>query len=502
MSKTVGIDLGTTNSVVAVLDEDGHPDVLKNSSGDRTTPSVVQFRDDETVVGEPALNFLEKFPDRTVRKVKRHMGDDDWTFDADGETLDPETVSALILEKLVKDAESKMDEPVDSAVITVPADFSIAERQATKNAAEIAGLEVERLMNEPTAACLAYGLGDTDETVLVYDLGGGTFDVTVVDISESEGIVVDGTRGAQRLGGEDFDEAFYEKVILPAYVEQIGQEPTPECETELLSEAKRAKEDLTDVETTFVTSGDGLDLEVTREEFEDAIDNVLEDTIDTVEALFDGDNVDTDRDDVDRVLLAGGSTRIPAVKERVTDYFGTEPSKALDLDLVVAEGAALATDTDSLGVNVEVNREGSDERFVDVIARTIGIETHNTDGPNEFVPILEQDREVPAENARDGFTTVEDDQKAIEVNILEGDSDFAGDNDQLGSFTLENIPPQPAGEPEFEVKFQIDEDGVLHAEATDLDTGESADTTLEIGLSQQEVEERNVQLDEQIPAVR
>lgn len=502
MPRTVGIDLGTTNSVVAVLDEEGDPEVIKNSSGDRLTPSVVQFREEETVVGKVALNQLLRFPDQTVRKVKRRMGDGDWTFEIEDEELDPESISALILEKLVKGAEEQLEEEVEGAVITVPADFSIAERQATKNAAEIAGLEVDRLMNEPTAACLRYGVGETDETVLVYDLGGGTFDVTVVDVSADEGIVVDGTRGAQRLGGEDFDEVVYEQLILPEYVDQVGEEPDETAEKELRGEAKGVKEDLSDVQTSFVSYAGEFDYEITREEFEEAAESIVENTIDTIDALFDGENVDTDRDDVDRVLLVGGSTRIPMVQQRVSEYFAAEPSKELDLDLVVAEGAAMASDPDTVSVDIGDSSGGSDDRFVDVVARTIGIEVHAEGEHNEFAPILEQDREVPAENSEDGFTTVDDDQTTIEVKIREGNSDFASDNELLGSFTLENIPPQPAGEPEFRVDFEIDEDGVLHAEAEDLDTGEAADTTLEIGLSQREIEERGVTLEEQIPAVR
>ncbi|MFP9191199.1 Hsp70 family protein [Natrialbaceae archaeon A-CW1-1] len=508
MGITVGIDLGTTNSVVAFLNEDGDPEVVKNSNGNKKTPSVVQFRSEETVVGEAALNQGVRFPDSTARKVKRHMGDDTWTFETENQQLRPEGISSLVLEKLVKDVEDKTGEEVDGAVITVPADFSISERKATQNAAEIAGVDVIRLMNEPTAACLRYGIEGTDETILVYDLGGGTFDVTVVNITEEDGIVVDGSRGAQRLGGEDFDEMLYQQIILPNYIEQIGEDPNEEVEWELQEQAKSLKEMISTTSSDYASHSNGFDLEVTREEFEEVTENIIEDTIDTIEDLFGGDNVDSTKDDIDRVLLVGGSTRIPAVQERVQEYFGMEPSKELDLDLVVAEGAAIATDPDSLPIDIDGSGRGgsgegnSDTRFVDVIARTIGVEVKgNNDDQMEFDPILERDVEVPAKSKGD-YTTTKDNQPIIEVNIFEGDSDFVADNDKLGSFTLEDISPAAAGEPHFLISFEIDEDGVLQAEAEDTDTGEKANTTLEIGLSQKEIDREIQKIKSNVPAVR
>lgn len=500
MGKTVGIDLGTTNSVVAHLNEENDPEVIRNAVGDKKKPSVVQFRDDETVIGQAALNQSVRFRDETVRKIKREMGGD-WEQEVKDNIWTPEQISALILEKLVADAADQIGD-IDGAVITVPADFSVKERQATKDAAEIAGLDVERLMNEPTAACLRYGVEGDDETILVYDLGGGTFDVTVVNISEDGGIVVDGTRGGQRLGGEDFDERVYENIILPAYIEQAGEEPDDMAEDKLRSEAKKRKEELSDVETTWATHGSEFDLKITRDEFEDATEDIIENTIEIINDLFDGDNVESSKDDINRVLLVGGSSRIPAVQERVESYFGMEPSQELDQDLVVAEGAAIATDADSIDVDIDQGPDDGDEDiFTDVIARTIGVEVVGDGDQNEFEPILEQDKPVPAENHEDGFTTVDDDQISIDVKIYEGDSDFVADNDELGSFTLENIPPQPAGEPHFRIFFQIDDDGVLHAEAEDLDTGEKAETTLSIGLDQKKIDE-GIQQRENIPAIK
>ncbi len=492
MGITVGIDLGTTNSVVAKLNEDGDPEILKNNKGDYKTPSVVQIRDDETVIGDPALGSALRFQERTIHQVKRHMGDD-WTTDVDGTEFSPEEISALILEKLVKDAEEETGEEIDSAVITVPADFSTTERQATKDAAKIAGLEVDSLLNEPTAACLRYGLTDSTETVLVYDLGGGTFDVTVVNISADGNITVDGSRGAQRLGGEDFDDVIYEQIILPAYVEQTGEEPTEEMEWELRKQGKKAKEDLSETETAWPTVP-GFDVEISRQEFEEVTGDIIENTIDTIEDLFNGDNVSTTKDDVDRILLAGGSTRIPAVQERVAEYFGMEPSKELDQDFVVAEGAAVSTE-------IDIN-EDEDTQVTNVVARTIGVEVKGDGEYNESVPIIEQDTPVQeAQNSERGFTTTVDNQTSIEVKILEGDSDFAPDNDELGSFVLDGIAKEPAGVPEFEIMFNIDEDGVLQAEAEDLDTGKKADTTLEIGLTEKEIEEA-IKKKSGVPAIR
>ncbi len=496
MGKYIGIDLGTTNSVVAHLDEDGNPEIIKNSSGDPKTPSVVQIREDETVIGGTALSQELVYPDRTIRTVKRHMGSDE-TFTIDDEEFGPEEISALILEKLVKDAEEETGTEIDEIVITVPADFSITERQATKDAATIAGLEVKQLLNEPTAACLRYGISGDSETILVYDLGGGTFDVTVVNISEDGDIEVDGSRGAQRLGGEDFDEVMYKQIILPAYIEQIGEDPEEDMESALREQAKQTKEDLSESQTTYATVP-GFNVEISREEFEDLTKDIIEDTIDTIEALFDGDNVSTTKDDIDRVLLVGGSTRIPAVQERVEEYFGMELSKELDQDHVVAEGAALATELD---VGGQVVDEESERNVTNVVARTIGVEVHAEGEHNEVVPIVEQDTPVPAEGSRSGFTTVADNQSEIKVKILEGEHDFAPDNELLGSFILSEIDQMPAGEPEFKIVFQIDESGVLRAEAEDLDTGNKANTTLEIGLDDVEIEEA-IKRKSTVPAIR
>ena len=511
MGITVGIDLGTTNSVVARLNEDGEPVILKNSEGKQKTRSVVQLRENETVVGEAALRAALRFPDTTVRQIKRYMGDEKWEIEAYGETYTPEQISALILEKLIKDAEEEIGgEEIDEAVITVPAYFGAKEREATKNAAEIAGIEVKRLLNEPTAACLRYGLEDDEETVLVYDLGGGTFDATVVNLSQKDGVTVDGVKGGQQLGGDDFDRALYEEVMYEEFVDQVDQDPAKddELEWQLLETAKEVKEDLSVAESAWATMNLGTESyeqEITREEFNEATEHLVDETLDIIDDLFDSDNVGSKKDDVDRVLLVGGSTRIPIVQQRVEDYFDVEPSKELDQDMVVAEGAAMATDLEQLEMKLDGDFQGEGSSvFTDVVSKTIGIEAvdlQSEDGDTRFVPVLEENTEVPATSEREDFTTVEDGQTSLEIRILEGGDPDPEKNERLGRFMLEGIPRQPAGEPEFRITFRVDEDGVLHAEAENIETGEQADTTLDIGLSQTGIAVAREQ-HEEIPDVR
>lgn len=507
MSKTIGLDLGTTNSVAAHLDEDGDPQVIKNNGGEKKTRSVVQFREDkeEVVVGHPAVNALGRYPEDTVVAIKREMGDDEWEREFMGESFRPEQISARIIDEIVTDAEKQVgDVTINEAVITVPAYFGQEERAATKNAGQIAGLEVKRLLTEPTAACLRYGIQDEYETVLVYDLGGGTFDATLVNIDQDESIEVVGTDGDQRLGGEDFDQKVYETMILPEFRNETGKDPekNKRLKSTLLEQAKLAKENLSNSETSFVTTPE-FEMEISREEFNDATEHLVEDTIDTIDRLFEHENVDSSKDDVDRVLLAGGSTRIPLVHKRLEEYFGFQPSHELDQDMVVAEGAAIATEqpeTDldrdtKKSIAPEATDDGEDTMYEQVIPKTLSVEVveqydHQTGEVKQkgVAPIIEKNEPVPAKNEVDGFTTIEDNQTQILVRILEGESAFPDDNKELGNFRLSGIKPQPAREPNIKVFFEVDRDGLIHAEAKDIETGEKADITVEIGLEQEDVE--------------
>lgn len=500
MSQIVGIDLGTTNSAIAYVD-DGESEIIRTPQGNYTTPSVVQFRDDETLVGEPAYGTMITRSGQTVSHVKRHMGDDWESQEINGQTYRPEQVSALILEKLVEDAEEKLEEDIESAVITVPAYFGVAQREATKQAAEIADLDVERVINEPTAACLRYAQEAEDdllegekETVFVYDLGGGTFDATLVEVG-GEHVRVLGTGGDEQLGGEDFTNELYQHV-KQAFLDAGNEiDDDPGIEANLREEAKELKENLSEVKSAEISifMGGGFELEVTRNEFEELIDLLVEDTLSTVDDLFAHKNVDREKADVDRVLLVGGSTRVPLVQERVGDYFSLEPSRELDPDYVVAEGAAVQAA--NLDKDYEIDdtdnddEDGADEtELTDVISHTVGVEVFEEDSPNSLAPILEQNKEVPVTD-KDVFTTTEDNQTTVEVRIFEGEDPIAEENTPLGEFRLSNLEPRPAGEPSIEVTFEVTEEGVIEATAVDKDLDKEATATVDVGLSQKEVTE-------------
>ncbi|MFB6196266.1 MAG: Hsp70 family protein [Haloplanus sp.] len=499
----VGIDLGTTNSVVAHLDEDGDPEVIKNSGGDTKTPSVVQITEDETRVGDPAARNKLAMPDQTVERVKRHMGDD-WSTEINGEEYGPEAISARILKKVIGDAEDQMGEDVEEAVITVPAYFGPNERAATMDAAQIAGLDEEQitLLNEPTAACLRYGIDrDSDEVVFVYDLGGGTFDATLVRITDDGGFQVEGVEGGQRLGGEDFDDELYDYVrgeLLDA------GHPDPEenrgFKHDVLSDVREVKHTLSEAESATLTvnigAGEMFTLDITRDKFDELTDHLVEETFSHIDALFDHENVSLGRDDVDEVLLVGGSTRIPHVQERVEEYFGMEPSKSLEQDLVVAEGAALRTDIELESETGDEEGDGESTQGTEALPRDIGVAVKETDGDRlVFEEIMEQHTKVPNAEQKAGFKKYDPQSTEIEIEILEGGEPLAENNDLLGEFRLENL--DAGSDPEFEIEFRIDGEGRLHAEATNLDTGQSADTTLELGL--ENIEEAETSLQREMP---
>jgi molecular chaperone DnaK len=491
----IGVDLGTTNSVVARLDENGDPEILENERGERKTPSVVQFPDDGgVIVGTTAKNNRMAAPDRTVQRVKRHMGDKDWSVEIDGKEWVPESISAEILKKLVADAEEATGEDVEEMVVTVPAYFGPKEREATVDAAKIAGFNEEdvELLNEPTSACLRYGIGDTGAgTVFVYDMGGGTFDATVMNVTPDGGFKVEGVKGGQRLGGEDFDDELYDHVR--GKMIDAGH-PDPEdnsaVKANIYDKVTELKHDLSQMEsgsTNIMGTGEPFNVDLSRDEFNEMTEHLVDETFDYVDALFDHEKVDATKEDVDELLLVGGSTRIPKVQERVEDYFGMEASKGVDQDYVVAEGAALQTKLEPQGVTDDEEDEEGDGGGNIVLPRDIGLKTFDTDSDKEtFEMILSEQTPVGASESKRGFRKVDKQSPKITIEILEGGKALAEENDKLGEFELKNL--DEGSDPEFEVTFSIDEEGKLHAEATNLDTGQTAETTLEIGLPDDVVE--------------
>lgn len=494
----VGIDLGTTNSVVARLDEDGDPEILKNERGLRKTPSVVQFPDDGgVIVGATAKNNRMQSPDRTVERVKRHMGDEDWAIEIDSDEWGPEAISAEILKKLVNDAEDAAGEEVEEIVVTVPAYFGPKERNATVNAARIAGFDEKdiELLNEPTSACLRYGIGETDTgNVFVYDLGGGTFDATVMSVTPDGGFNVEGVKGGQRLGGEDFDDELYGHVR--GEMIDAGH-PDPEdndmLRADIYEKLTDLKHDLSQAESgtvaVMVGAGESYNIDLSRDEFNEMTDHLVDETFDYIDALFDHEKVGVSKDDVDEVLLVGGSTRIPRVQERVEDYFGMESTKGVDQDFVVAEGAALQTELEPQGgVVTDDGEDGTSSGGKIVLPKDIGIKTVDPDsGKETFEMILSEQTSVEASESKAGFHKVDKQSPKITLEILEGGNALAEDNDKLGDFELKNL--DEGSDPEFEVEFTVDGEGKLHAGATNLDTGQSAETTLEVGLDEIKINE-------------
>ncbi len=477
MGKIIGIDLGTTNSCVAVM-EGGKPVVIANTEGSRTTPSIVAFtKNGERLVGEPAKRQAVTNSERTISSIKRHMGTD-YKVDIDGKKYTPQEISAMILQKLKADAESYLGEKVSEAVITVPAYFNDAQRQATKDAGKIAGLDVKRIINEPTAAALAYGLdNESEQKILVYDLGGGTFDVSIIEIGDGV-IEVLATNGDTHLGGDDFDAKIVDYMIAEFKRNEGVDLSNDKMALQRLKEAaEKAKKELSSATTTninlpFITAtNEGpkhFDMNLTRAKFDELTSDLVERTVVPVQnAMRDAGLTSSD---LGKVLLVGGSTRIPAVQEKVKQLTGKEPSKNLNPDECVAIGASIQ------GGKLAGDAGAGDILLLDVTPLSLSIETMG----GIATRLIERNTTIPTKHSQI-FSTAADNQTAVDINVLQGEWQFARDNKSLGQFRLDGIPPAKRGVPQIEVTFDIDANGIVNVSAKDLGTGKEQHITITAG---------------------
>jgi len=483
MSKIIGIDLGTTNSAIAVM-EGGEAKIIPNPEGNRTTPSVVSFKDDEIIVGDAAKRQAITNPN-TVLSIKRHMGTD-YKVDVAGKSYTPQEISAMILRYLKESAESYLGEKVTKAVITVPAYFNDAERQATKDAGKIAGLEVERIINEPTSAALAYGMDkqDNEHTILIYDLGGGTFDVSILELGDGVFEVV-ATTGDHKLGGDDFDERIINYLVAEFKKENAVDLSKDKMAMQRLKDAaEKAKKDLSGVTTTqisipFITQGDAgplhLEMQLTRAKFNELTSDLVDKTLVSVRQAFKDANMKAS--DINKILLVGGSTRIPAVQEAIQKELGKQPSKDVNPDEVVAMGAAIQG-----GV---LAGDVKDVLLLDVTSLSLGIETMG----GVFTKLIERNTTIPTSKS-EVFSTAADNQPAVDIHVLQGERPMSADNKTLGRFQLADIPPAPRGVPQIEVTFDIDANGIVSVKAKDLGTNkeQSITITTATSLSDEEIE--------------